>query len=197
MSSSRNLSNFSLGLWNKKEIEKWTKELRKFKITDRQAQDIVEKVIKYIFKLIRKNIWNPRCAKIQELEKNLGIRKKDKRGKRATKKRNGKKHKEGTEQKPRQDSDQESEVEQEESNTESDLETEQELEPENNEDYGKYIQDQEKSNQVQESQNQNNQDQEISEKRNVREIGKESSRIKRVKEIVWDWIKEKRRWLGL
>jgi poly(rC)-binding protein 2/3/4 len=150
-----------------------------------------------MFKLIRRNIWNPRCAKVQELEKDIGIGKKDKRSTRVTKKRNGKKHKGRSEQKSRQDSDQESNSEQEEFNIENNLEAEQELELENNEDYENDVQDQENQNQDQENQNQDDQVQELSKEKNVREIEEKDSRLRRVKGIVWDWIKEKKRWLGL
>jgi hypothetical protein len=186
--SSKKLIDFSLGLINTEEIEKWTREYNSIKFSAKQTQEIVEKATRYTFKLIRKRIWNPRCKKIQQIERENGINRRDKRlarrvtmenqktrkRNRRTQSRSEKRHsnhrKKGIEGSKSIES---------EHNAESDNSTEQSRSSESEDDPPEHSQTEGRE----------------SERRELER--RKNSRIVKVKEIVWDWIKEKKKWLGM
>jgi ribonuclease HI len=79
LATSKNIINFSLGLRNTTDCSNWDIHLAKAGVSSGKAKIIFIKASQFFAKSLRKHIWNPRCEKIQEWEKELGISKTQKR----------------------------------------------------------------------------------------------------------------------
>ena len=186
--SSKKLIDFSLGLINTEEIEKWIREYNSIKFSAKQTQEIVEKATRLTFKLIRKRIWNPRCEKIQQIERENGINRRDKRLARRVTMENQKTRKRNRRAQSRS--------EKRHSNSrKKGIESSKSTESENNV-KSENSTEQSRSSELEDNQSEHSQiDGREPERRDLEK--RESSRIEKVKEIVWDWIKEKKKWLGM
>jgi hypothetical protein len=79
--------NLALGLASKQEQKEWKEALSSDHITASKIQGFFKKFSNSLLEDFRQEIWKPRCSRVQDLEKTLGI---DKRTKRKRHKRNPK-----------------------------------------------------------------------------------------------------------